>query len=400
MKINKRLMNAAAFNPTKRTYQISIANLCEKIESREITLPLYQRDVSWTLKKCVELLNYQLLGKAPVAPISINEISNEKYVEQISLIDREIIENIKPNQLSITDGQQRLTTNFKAYTNNSEFRNVVLDLVKGCFCIVESDIKNHQIPVGMLLNKDINEFFQYINSNSVLKKPEAMNILMQIRNKIRDYNYTINLAEDLTEEEQIEWFEVLNNAGSRVTRIQMRFAKLKAKGIDIYTQYTKKFKEKVELADIDLFKVKDTEVSIPVATLNSAYEVVTEKVHTANYTPIPSDTRENQLCVLEPCKLTKCFELTLDALDRALDFIEKNNLNSPSRLDYVTYLTGAFVFYGDNELTEDHKQNLINWYNEVSFTNKPNTERRTIFSDLLNQIGIKVVPQQEKASNM
>ena len=400
MKMNKKLLNAAAFNPTKRTYQISIANLCEKIEINEITLPLYQRDVSWTLKKSVELLNYQLLGKAPVSPISINEINKieEPYVDQVSLIDREIIEKIKQGQLSITDGQQRLTTNFKAYTNNNEFRNVVLDLVKGGFYIVESDIKKHQIPVGILLNKDINEFFEYINGSSVLKKPEAMNILMQIRNKIRDYNYTVNLAEDLTEEEQIEWFEVLNNAGSRVTRIQMRFSKLKAKGIDIYTQYTKRFKEKVELSGLDLFKVKDTEVSIPVAALNPAYEIVTSKVHTANYTPIPSDTRENQLCMLEADKLLKCFELTLISLDKALNFIEKNNLKSPNRLDYITYLTGAFVFYGDNELDKEHEQKLIDWYEAVSFTNKPNTERRAIFSDLLSQIGIKVVPQIEKVS--
>lgn len=392
MKMNKNLIKAAGFNPTKKTYQISIANLCEKIESEEITLPLYQRDVSWTLKKAIELLNYQLLGKAPVSPISINEINKveENYVVQVSLIEREIISDIKKGQLSITDGQQRLTTNYKAYINHSEFRNVVLDLVKGCFDIVETDIKKHQIPVGMLLNKDISEFFEYINSNTVLKKPEAMNILMQIRNKIRDYNYTINLAEDLSEEEQIEWFEVLNNAGSRVTRIQMRFSKLKAEGIDIYTQYTKKFKEKIELSGMDLFKVKDTEVSIPVATLNSAYEIVKEKIHTANYTPIPSDTRENQLCSLKADELKKCFEITLNALEKALDFIEINNLKVPDRLDYITYLTGAFVFLGEKSLTEKNIEDLISWYNKVSFTNKTNSERRSIFSDLLSKLGIEV----------
>jgi hypothetical protein len=32
---------------------------------------------------------------------------------------------------------------------------------------------------------------------------------------MKNYNYTINLAEDLSEDEQISWFEVLNNAGSR-----------------------------------------------------------------------------------------------------------------------------------------------------------------------------------------
>lgn len=393
MKINKKLIMAAGFNPTKKTYQISIASLCEKIEKSEITLPLYQRDVSWTLKKAVELLNYQLLGKAPVSPISINEINKieqHEYVAQVSLIDREIIDSVKRGQLSIADGQQRLTTNYKAYINHDEFRNVVLDLVKGEFLIMEGAIKKNQIPVGILLNKDMNIFFDYLNKNSILKQLEAMNILIQIRNKIRDYNYTINLAEDLTEDEQIEWFEVLNNAGSRVSRIQMRFSKLKVEGIDIYTQYTKKFKEKLDGVGLDLFKVKDTEVSIPIAALNSAYEIVTGKEHTANYTPIPSDTRENQLCNLSADKLHKCFEITLQALDLALDFIDNNNLKLPDRLDYITYLVGLFVFKNNKNLTADENDILIQWYNKIKFTNRSNSDRRIIFSNLLDDMGIKV----------
>lgn len=393
MKINRELIKAASFNPTKKTYQISVANLCEKIENQEITLPLYQRDVSWTLQKCVDLLNYQLLGKAPVSPISINEINHidsTNAVAQVSFIDREIIQNIKTGQLSIADGQQRLTTNLKAYMNSNEFRNVVLDLVKGNFVIVETAIKKHQIPVGILLNKDINEFFSYLNSNSTLSKPDAMNILMQIRNKIRDYNYTINLAEDLTEDEQIDWFEVLNNAGSRVTRIQMRFSKLKLNNIDIYTQYTKKFKDKLESFGLDLFKVKDTEVSIPVATLNSAYEVVTNKIHTANYTPIPSDTRENKLCSLSPSELLHTFEITLNSLDKVLDFIDKHNLKLPDRLDYITYLTGAFVFISNRNLTTADEAVIINWYNTVQFKNMSNSERRAIFSNLLSKLGVDI----------
>ncbi|WP_317326962.1 DUF262 domain-containing protein [Turicibacter sanguinis] len=392
MRINKELIKAAAFNPTKKTYQITVSNLCEKIEVGEITLPLYQRDVSWTLQKSVDLLNYQLLGKAPVSPISINQINhlNDKtVVPQVSFIDRELIEITTPGQLSIADGQQRLTTNLKAYLNDSEFRNVVLDLIKGCFVIVQGNIKKYQIPVGILLNKEQTEFFNYLSDNSTLSKPEAMHLLMQIRNKIRDYNYTINLAEDLTEDEQIEWFEVLNNAGSRVTRIQMRFSKLKVNNIDIYTQYTKKFKEKVDSSGYELFKVKDTEVSIPVATLNSAFELVTEKTHTANYTPIPSDTRENKLCSLKPEQLLKTFELTLDALDRALEFIDKHELKTPDRLDYITYLTGAFVFINKRAINQVEEAEIISWYQNVVFKNKSNSERRALFSDLLSKLNIE-----------
>lgn len=388
LKISSFLEKSASFNPTKKTYQISVINLCEKIEKQEITLPLYQRDVSWTIPKAVDLLNYQLLGKAPVAPISINEINriDNNTVIQISLIDREIVDNIRTGQLSIADGQQRLTTNYKAYINHSDFRNIVLDMVKGCFIEVDKSIKNYQIPVGVLLNKDNNIFFRYMNDNPTLRKPDIMSILMQIRSKLRDYNYTINLAEDLSEDEQIEWFEVLNNAGSRVTRVQMRFSKLRIQGIDIYTQYTNKFRDKIEEAGMDLFKVKDTEVSIPVAALNPAYEVITEKEHSPNYTPIPSDVRENQLCSLDAEQLKKCFHTTLESLDRTINFIEDNHLRKPTRIDYITYLTGLFVFMKDKEITDTHTNKIIEWYTTVNFSNQSNTERREIFTSLLNEV--------------
>lgn len=55
---------------------MSIMQMCEKIENQTISLPLYQRDLSWTLEKCIDLLNYQLLGKAPVEPILMNEIND------------------------------------------------------------------------------------------------------------------------------------------------------------------------------------------------------------------------------------------------------------------------------------------------------------------------------------
>lgn len=389
IRINKNLQRYAGFNPTKKTFQMSILEICEHIDTNEITLPLYQRDVSWTLKQSVDLFNYQLLGPAPVAPISMNQISDTMgEVYQISFISRELVENIKNKHLSVIDGQQRTTANFKAYDNSDEFRSVVLDLINGCFKINESDIKKHQIPIGILLNRDNSVFHKYLNDNNTLSKPECMSLLFQIRNKLRDYNYTINLAEDLTEDEQINWFEVLNNAGSKVTRIQMKFSKLKVKDIDIYKDYTNVFNLKIEGRGYEsLYTIKPTEVSIPVAALNSSYEVITEKEHSPNFTPIPSDVRETQLCSLaseNPDKLVECFKLTLQALDTALDFIENNNLREPSRIDYITYLTGLFTFNKLEDLTELQINEVIKWYNNVSFSNMSNGERRKEFTNILN----------------
>lgn len=319
MKVSRALMQAVSFNPTEKSHKMTVLDMCKKIESREISLPLYQRDVSWTKRQAIELLNYQMLGKAPVAPISMNVILDiEDYVPQVAFDDREMIarSKIEKGQLSVVDGQQRLTTNYKAYSNSDDFRNIVLDVARGRFLLEEGAFSKYQIPVGMLLNKEDAIFYEYLAKKNMMKNTSFMTILVQCRSKIRNYYYTINQAENLTEDEQIEWFEVLNNAGSRVSALQMRFSKMKVHGIDIYTMYTLKFKNKLLEYGYDFFSPQKTGVSYPIAALNPAYEIIMNKSHTDAYAPIPSDTKENQLCALESTLLKQCFAKTLEALER------------------------------------------------------------------------------------
>ena len=383
--MNKNLKNAAAFNPTNKTHQMTIFNICKDVESGEIILPLYQRDVSWTLDKNVELLNYQLLGPAPVSPISMNEIMNPDIaIEQVSFIDRNKISSDLRRKLSVSDGQQRITCNYKAYSKHKDFEKIVLDMKKGEFILIEETIKEYQIPVGVLLNKDDDCLFKYCKSNTFLSKEEIKNLLLQIRNKFKSYNYTINKAEDLTEDQQIEWFEVLNNAGSRVTRIQMDIAKQRAKDIDVYKEYIKIFIEKINNLTENIFRMKATEVSYPMAMLNPTYEILLNKDHSSNYSPMASDYKfglMNEFKTRE--ELLELFDITLKNIDRAIEFISSNKLEIPSRIDYITYLAGYFIFLDDSELTVEKADKLSSWYKEADFSNKSNTIRRQMFSDLL-----------------
>ncbi|MGM9616754.1 MAG: hypothetical protein ACI3X0_04250, partial [Butyricicoccus sp.] len=81
-------------------------------------------------------------------------------------------------------------------------------------------------------------------------------------------------------------------------------------------------------------------------------------------------------------KLVECFSITLEALDFVLDFIEINGLKTPERIDYINYLLGYFVFHGC-EVNDSTREFLINWYENVDFTNKSNTDRRDIFNALI-----------------
>ncbi|WJQ00195.1 DUF262 domain-containing protein [Geobacillus stearothermophilus] len=386
IRINRSLQKNAFRDPTKETVQKSISQLCNEVDIGQIIMPIFQRDLAWTTTKKVELYNFQLNGFAPVSPISINKIGPRSLdMPHVSMIDRLEVENIE-GKLSVIDGQQRISTNYQAYTNDESVRDIVLDITKGYFLDLNGkDIKKNQIPVGILYNKNPRVFTEYIKANPSLAEFEVSSLLGQIRTKFFNYFYTINIAQDLSGEEQIQWFDVLNLAGSRVPEVQMKLTRLQIKGLDFYKEYSNVFREKLELAGFDhLFVQKNTEVSIPLAALNPAFEIILGKKHTSNYSPIPSDTKESTISDMEPDKLRKCFEMTLTALDRTLDFINENNLPEPSRIDYITYLTGYFVYKKDMHLSDLSKQKLIEWYNKVDFSNKSNKERRQIFNDLLD----------------
>lgn len=387
MKINSILIKAAKFNPTKKSFQMSVEELCKKIDTNEITLPLYQRDLSWNLQKVVDLFNYQLFGKAPVAPISINQINNiDLSVPQISFLDREVIQksSIKNAHYSVVDGQQRLTTSYKAYVKDDSFRNIFLDVQSAKFRIIEGGIKKTQIPVGVLLNRDVDVLKNYLIEKKSFNDLYA--VLLEVRTKMNGYNYTMNVAEDLTEDEQIEWFEVLNNAGSKVTALQMSFSKLKIHNFDIYSDYIKPFINQIEEFGFgELFEVFTTNVSYPVVALNPAYEVIVKNsIHNVNYAPIPSDQKASQLTSLNIDVLNKIVKLSLDSTEKSLEFIEKNDLKKYiTRMDYILYLSGYFAFKKSLHLDDNVEKKLIEWVQDTNFTNASNGKRREIFSNML-----------------
>lgn len=46
MRISKTLVQAVSFNPTEKSHKMTVLDMCKKIETLDITMLLYQRDVS------------------------------------------------------------------------------------------------------------------------------------------------------------------------------------------------------------------------------------------------------------------------------------------------------------------------------------------------------------------
>ncbi len=59
------------------------------------------------------------------------------------------------------------------------------------------------------------------------------------------------------------------------------------------------------------------------------------------------------------------------ALEKALYFIQNNDVDEPDRIDYINYLLGYYVFNSD--AGEEKIPALVNWYKTVNFNNQSKT---------------------------
>lgn len=392
----EEMRNAASFDPTKKSHAASIQKLCQNIESEKLTIPVYQRNLSWTHEKAVELFDFQLNGKSAISAISIIEINNNvdneysenienKGVKQLKFLTREPIRK-KGRLETVIDGQQRLSTNYRAYIGDIEFDRIVLDLGTGNF----KDIKDKepsikQIPVTKLLNKEPSVLTKYLQkkySNDEFN--EVYSLLIEIRTKLHTYSYTINVAEDLTFEEQKKWFEILNNAGTRVKGLQLALAEINENyTFDIYDYFVefKKIILESSLSIKKLYTPLSTQDSYPMCALNPWYEIYFKQDHVLNFSPFPSDAKPTYMVKLEQKDLEKITKETLNSLKLALNFLREYKLiEKIERIDYVLYLVGYLAF-NNNQIK--NPSTLINWVNNTDFTKKDNGERREIFNSLI-----------------
>lgn len=404
------LKELANYDASKERKELTLSKLCSMIENEEIVLPIFQTYIRWTPKKVVDLLNYQLLAKSPVAPISMNVIDDPtQVIEQITFFERKLIPtNTLMGKLSVVDGQQRLSSNYKFYIDHPDVQNIVLDLKKAKFLQLKPDvatkeitIKPHQIPVGKLYHKDSDVFFEYVNKNSFLKKDKIKDLLSSIRKKHEQYYYVVNLATNLSREEQMNWFEVLNLAGSQVTADMVYLTDLLVKGVDFYTEYANIFGNVLDSYGLgDLFPRKSAEISIPLAALNPAYFKISGKEQTLNSAPFPSDTKAKSIGSLEVEQIREIINITLGSLDVFLHYVDTKDLKDHlTRIDLITYVVGLFVEYGISSmesLSETQQEYIDTFIKEVEFVNQTNQQRRIVYKNLVEKFPTNV---KENATN-
>ena len=286
-------------------------------------------------------------------------------------------QNSELSTLTVIDGQQRLSIYLKAYTNNSDYSNIVFDYDS---CIFKENFSpsNKQIPIGILFNQDFSIFNNYLTK---IETPEV-NLIKTIRNKFMNYTIWIMYANNLFRDQQLNWFTELNNAGSSITESNLFLFKLDAKDKELkaYESYILPYNRLISSYGFKNLLSSKTTISYPLAALNPIIEKMFPANRKNNYTPIPSDIKTGILDSICSSELKMMFEESLNALRWTLEFFSNNNI-TPTRMEYITFISG---FYSIHHPSNEMFNNLKIWCNNTVFTDKTNTEKRQIYSLLLS----------------
>lgn len=396
IRINKNLQKRVSFDPTKKSITMTISKMCDLISQDKIVLPIFQTGLRWTEKKVIELLNFQMTGFAPVAPISMckldfgfdeDKTQNATLGKQVRLLERTALPNIKGEVYSLTDGQQRTTTNYKCYIGHEDFRNIVLDLAKGKFISLDktSTLNSNQIPAIIIYNKDFSVYNDFLQKNPDMLEPRVANYINIIRNKFMGYSYTVNFADSLSETEQLKWFEILNNAGSKIPLTEMNLSRLKTKDVDYYKEFIEPFMSIIESNGYgNFFPTQATRTTYPLSALNPGYDFLFSTETNKNKAPIPSDAaKEKKLTTLEADQLHQLFNITLQALQNVMNFIDAENIKLSGRMEHITFALGFFVYHGTS-MSHEKKEFLKKWINTTNFVNVSNSSKRKIYQNLIS----------------
>ena len=100
----------------------------------------------------------------------------------------------------------------------------------------------------------------------------------------------------------------------------MRFSKLKAHGLDIYTQYIHPYGNKVGEFGYDYFKPQKTHVSYPIAALNPSYELLYSDKHSNNFSPMSSKHKYKSYMINWGCLRIYCENYIFSAAPLSVNF--------------------------------------------------------------------------------
>jgi hypothetical protein len=212
-----------------RTTTADIRTLIDKIDRGDIRLPEIQRSYVWKPPKIAGLID-SLYRRYPTGSLLLWE-TDEDVTERSPAIDGP---NVKPmtKPQYLIDGQQRLTSLHRVFKGHDDARivfNVETQRFQRESALTKKDSRWIAVPDLLNESADIFALVEELRSRLEVVEPKLIGQRLDRLRKIADYQYWIEILDDLPYEEVADIFVRVNSRGVTLRSVDLALATLSAR---------------------------------------------------------------------------------------------------------------------------------------------------------------------------
>lgn len=243
------------------------------VNKTRFVIPVYQRNYDWTISQCKQLID-------DILEVGTDSELNAHFVGSIVYIHDGIYTSAKVKELTIIDGQQRLTTltliylvlyKFAQKINNSNMESEILETYLINKYSEENDklklraTENNEKALRYLLknenNEEFKEYSRVIDNFDYLRKRISAENYTHVMNGLSKLIFVeISLERDKDNPQRI--FESLNSTGLELSQADLirnyiLMGLKREEQLEIYEKYWTIIEEKAKEESINLSRVSD-----------------------------------------------------------------------------------------------------------------------------------------------
>lgn len=334
---------------------LKISDLISEIERKELLLPEIQRGYVWQRQQAVKLID-SLYREYPTGTLLLWDTEELPVTKEMEKQKENAGQpNFRPK--IVLDGQQRLTTLYKVFVNDSSLR-IYFNLETEVFQLYAPSLRNQPlwIPISDVLAGKKSDYAILMQIQKALgltpddPKNELYLARLQKLRKIQDYKYPIEIFKNDDYEEVTELFIRINSGGTPLREAELALARLAWRLPGTITDTFEKALEEYEGFGFYFDTSFLMRCLIAVATGQSRFRYLSE------------------FWKRDDASLRRDWERTKQGLDTAVNFIRTNaRLESSEWLPSLNALIPLVAYFqGRDSIAPGAERKLLYWFYLVS----------------------------------
>lgn len=335
---------------------LKVRELLDEVVKGQVVLPEIQRAYVWKGPQVAKLLD-SLYQEYPSGQILLWDTANLPITKQLEGVAKPALAAVGSAKI-VLDGQQRLTSLFKALLDDDDPVRVYFHLETEQFQLYNSRLKADRrwVPVRDVINEtkhDLDLLDEIESANLVSRKDPQYKLfatrLQQLR-KIGEYKFPIEVFKSDDYDKVTELFVWINSGGTRLRAAELVLAQLALRLPGAIVDKFEDALEEYEDAGFELDTRVLTRALIAVGTGQSRFRFLAE------------------FWKKTPDELSSIWKRTRKALDGAVNFIQHNaKFEASDWLPSLNAIIPLAVFFDGNErLRAEDEARLLSWFYAAS----------------------------------